>query len=166
MGAWYVVRTKTGAEERAVWHLKNQGFEVYLPRYRKQIRHARKIQTVLRALFPGYVFVCLDLGHQRWRAINGTFGVIGMVQFGDTPRPIPATMVQAIRAREDTLGAISVAPHGLQKGDRVRVRDGVFAEYSALLEEMSDDKRVILLLDFMGRAVRISVAAENLVKAS
>ena len=166
MGAWYVVRTKTGAEERAAWHLKNQGFEGYLPRYRKQVRHARKTATVLRPLFPGYVFVCLDLGQQRWRAINGTFGVIGMVQFGEVPQSVPDSMVQAIRAREDSLGAVNVAPQGLQKGDRVRVREGAFAEYTALLEEVSDDKRVILLLDLMGRAVRISVAAENLAKAS
>ena len=166
MGAWYVVRTKTGAEDRAVWHLKNQGFEAYLPRYRKQVRHARKTETVLRALFPSYVFVRLDLAHQRWRAINGTFGVIGMVQLGDAPQSIPANMVQAIRAREDAAGAITVAPQGLQKGDRVRVREGAFAEYTALLEEVSDDKRVILLLDLMGRAVRVSVAAESLAIAS
>lgn len=166
MGAWYVVRTKTGAEERAVWHLKNQGFEAYLPRYRKQIRHARKTQTVLRPLFPGYVFVSMDLGQQRWRAINGTMGVISLVQFGDTPKPIPTAMVDLIRAREDAVGVINVAPDGLKKGDRVRVREGAFADYTALLEEVSDEKRVILLLDLMGRAVRISVPMESLAKAS
>lgn len=166
MGAWYVVRTKTGAEERAVWHLKNQGFDAYLPRYRKQIRHARKTQTVLRPLFPGYVFVCMDLGQQRWRAINGTMGVISLVQFGDTPKPIPTAMVDLIRAREDAVGVINVAPDGLKKGDRVRVREGAFADYTALLEEVSDAKRVILLLDLMGRAVRISVPMESLAKAS
>lgn len=89
-----------------------------------------------------------------------------MVQFGEVPQSVPDSMVQAIRAREDSLGAVNVAPQGLQKGDRVRVREGAFAEYTALLEEVSDDKRVILLLDLMGRAVRISVAAENLAKAS
>lgn len=166
MGAWYVVRTKTGGEERSTWHLKNQGFEAYLPRYRKQVRHARKTEMALRPLFPGYVFVRLDIGRQRWRAINGTFGVIGIVQFGDTPQAIPERMVQAIRAREDAVGAVDVAPQGLQKGDRVRVREGAFAEYTALLGEVSDGKRVTLLLDLMGREVRISVNMENLAKAS
>ena len=166
MGAWYVVRTKTGAEERAVWHLSNQGFEAYLPRYRKQVRHARKTEMVLRPLFPGYVFVCLDIGQKRWCAINGTFGVVGIVQFGDAPHPIPTAMVDAIRASEDARGSVRVAPHGLQKGDRVRVREGAFADYTALLDEVSDDKRVFLLLDLMGREVRISVAMENLAKAS
>lgn len=166
MGAWYVVRTKTGAEDRAVWHLGNQGFETYLPRYRKQVRHARKTETVLRPLFPGYVFVWLDLGCQRWRAINGTVGVISLVQFGDTPRPIPTVLVDTIRVREDAAGAVNVTPQGLKVGDRVRVREGAFAEYTALLDEVSDDKRVFLLLDLMGREVRVSMPVENLAKAS
>ena len=166
MGAWYVVRTKTGGEERAVWHLKNQNFEAYLPRYRKQVRHARKTSTVLRPLFPGYVFVCMDLGQQRWRAINGTFGVISLVQFGDAPHPIPTAIVDAMRAREDGTGVVNTAPDGLKKGDRVRVREGALAEYTALLDEVSDEKRVILLLDLMGREVRISVPMENLAKVS
>ena len=166
MGAWYVVRTKTGAEERAVWHLKNQGFESYLPRYRKQVRHARKTAAVLRPLFPGYVFVCMDLGQQRWRAINGTFGVISLVQFGAAPLPISTVIINAIREREDAVGAVNVMPDGLKAGDQVRVREGAFADYTALLEEVSDDKRVILLLDLMGRAVRVSVPMESLAKAS
>ncbi len=166
MGTWYVVRTKTGAEERAVRHLKNQKFETYLPRYRKQIRHARKIEKVLRPLFPGYVFVCMDLGRQPWRAINGTMGVISLVQFGDKPQSIPASMVEAVRAREDEAGTVNLAPHGLKKGDRVRVREGAFAAYTALLEDVSDEMRVTLLLDLMGREVRVSVPMENLAKAS
>jgi len=165
MAAWYVVRTKTGAEDRAEWHLKNQGFEVYLPRYRKQVRHARKTSTVLRPLFPGYVFVNMDMGQQRCRAINGTFGVISLVQFGDATRPISTAIIDAIRQREEN-GAVNLAPEGLQKGDRVRVRSGAFADHTALLEEVSDDKRVILLLDLMGRAVRVSARKEDLAKAS
>jgi len=165
MGAWYVVRTKTCLEERAIWHLGNQGFKTYLPRYRKQIRHARKIETVLRPLFPGYVFVWLDVG-QGWRSINGTVGVISLVRFGDTPRPVPTAMVDAVRAREDTTGSVTLAPVGLSKGDRVSVREGALAEYTALLEDVSDEKRVILLIELMGREVRISVPVENLTKVS
>lgn len=165
MKSWFVVRTKTGAEDRAVWHLKNQGFEAYLPRYRKEIRHARKTQTVLRPVFPGYVFVRMDLEQQRWRAINGTMGVISLVQFGEAPRAIADVIIDDIRQREEG-GVVSLAPDGLKAGDIVRVREGAFAEHMALLAEVSDDKRVILLLDLMGREVRISARKENLAKAS
>jgi len=166
MSEWYIVRTQTRAEERAVRHLNNQGFDAYLPRYSKQIRHARKTQTALRPLFPGYVFVYIDTEHQRWRAINGTVGVIELVQFGDGPKPIRAEIVDAIRAREDSKGVVSLAPESLKKGDSVRVREGAFADSVALLEEVSDQKRVFLLLDLMGREVRVSMPTENLTKVS
>ena len=166
MGSWYVVRTKTGAEDRVARHLSNQGFENYVPRYSKQVSHARKITTVMRPLFQGYVFVRMDIEQQRWRSINGTFGVISLVQFGDTPRAIPTAMLDAVRNREDKDGIVSLAPERLKKGDFVRVRDGAFADYTALLEEVSDDRRAILLIDLMGRKVRVSADRENLAKAS
>ncbi len=166
MTEWFVARTKTHAEERAVWHLRNQDFEAYVPRYRKQVRHARKTEIVLRPLFPSYVFVRIDVENQRWRAINGTVGVISLVQFGDGPKPIDAAIIDAIRAREGDDGTVSLAPKGLQKGDLVRICDGSFADHTALLEEVSDNKRVILMLDLMGRAVRISAPLESLAKAS
>lgn len=166
MKPWFVVRTKTGVEDRAAWHLENQGFEAYLPRYRKQIRHARKTQIVLRPVFPGYLFVRIDMEQQRWRAINGTVGVISLVGFGGSPSPLSDAIIDAIRASEDRIGAVTLAPQGLQKGDRVRVREGAFADHMALLEEVCDAKRVILLLDLMGREVRVTAPMENLAKAS
>jgi len=166
MKLWFVVRTKSGAEGRAAWHLKNQGFEVYLPRYRKQIRHARRTQSVLRPLFIGYLFVHLDLNQDRWRSINGTFGVISLVPNGSTPQPITDDMVDLIRAREDKNGAVSLRPQGLKKGDQVRVREGGLADHIAFLDEVCDQKRVILLLAFMGREVRVMVPLENLARVS
>ena len=165
MKAWFVVRIKTGAEERAAWHLKNQNFEIYLPRYRKEIRHARKTQTVLRPVFPGYLFVCMNLEEQRWRAINGTMGVISLVQFGEVPCPISNDVIEVMQAREIG-GIIKLSPEGLRKGDNVRVREGAFSDCTALLDEVSDDKRVILLLNLMGREVRVTASIENLAKVS
>lgn len=164
MKRWYAVRTKTNQEDRALVHLNNQGFETYLPRYRKQIRHARKVQTVLRPLFPGYAFVHIDLQSQPWLKINGTVGVIGLVKFGAEPNPLPDEVIETFMRREDEKGAVRLGPESLKKGDRVRIREGAFSEYSALLEETSDDKRVTLLLDLMGRAVRVSVPIDVLTK--
>lgn len=166
MRRWYVVRAKAGFEDRALWHLQNQGFEVYLPRFRKVVRHARKTSMVMRPLFPGYVFVRLDIGAQRWRSVDGTSGVISLVRFGELPAPIPAEIVDAIRAREDEAGAVAVAPAGLQKGDVVRVREGAFEDYTAILDEVCEEKRVFLLFDLMGREVRVSVPMESLAKVS
>ena len=57
---WYVVSTKPNQENRAALNLRKQAFEVLLPMMQKKRRHARQIETVLRPLFPGYLFVEFD----------------------------------------------------------------------------------------------------------
>ncbi|WP_085902030.1 transcription termination/antitermination protein NusG [Kiloniella majae] len=164
-GKWYVVRTQTLAESRATAHLNNQGFEVYLPRYCKQRRHARKVDTVLRPLFPGYIFVKIDTQTQQWRSINGTVGVISIVQFGMELLSIDEAIIANLRKREDETGGVSLVISGLKKGDKIRVNEGPFEDYTGLLEETDDKNRAILLLDLMGRKVRVTAPLENLTAA-
>jgi len=166
MRQWYAVRTKTGQEERAVWNLGNQGFDAYLPRYRKRVRHARKTESALRPMFPGYVFVNLDFAAQRWRSVGGTFGVIGFVQFGDAPAPLPQHVIDSLTSREDESGAVRLGDADLKPGDRVRLLDGPFEDCSAILVENSDENRVFLLLDLLARQVRVNVPKDILAKAS
>lgn len=166
MKTWFVVRTKTRSEEQSAIHLKRQGFEVFLPRYRTQIRHARKVSTVLRPLFPGYLFVQVDIDQQRWRSINSTVGVISLISSGNTPSPIPDAIIEALRACEDRDGIMCLTLPGLQRGDHVRFLGGAFADHTAFLEEVCDEKRVILLLDLMGSQVRVMTRLENLAKVS
>src|SRR5213594_3582300 len=72
---WFAVHTLSFGEARAQANLENQNFRAFLPKRQKTIRHARKLTTVEAAFFPRYLFVALDLHRDRWRAVNGTFGV-------------------------------------------------------------------------------------------
>ena len=71
----YVVATKAGRERLAARQLQNQAFDVFLPLRNKSVRHARRIITRKVPLFPGYLFVRMDIDAVRWRAVNGTIGV-------------------------------------------------------------------------------------------
>src|SRR3546814_6737532 len=85
MTRWYVAQTQAQGEERARLNLERQGFRTYLPRYRRERRHARRRDVVKAPLFPGYIFIELDLEQSPWRSINGTFGVTRLVCHADTP---------------------------------------------------------------------------------
>ena len=86
---WYAVQTLQYAEKRAQAQLEQQKFRTFLPKRRKTIRHARKLSTVTAAFFPGYLFVLLDLNRDRWRSVNGTFGISTLVMAGELPCPVP-----------------------------------------------------------------------------
>jgi transcriptional antiterminator RfaH len=157
--SWFVVRTQSRAEVKAMQHLINQGFVAYLPRYRRRVRHARRNEIVLRPLFPGYLFVNLDPERCRWRSINGTVGVREILTNGDTPLAVPDRIIDEIRAREDETGAVKLVAPTFARGQVVRLLEGPMADVNGLFEEMRDENRVVLLVSLLGRKVRMQVPA-------
>ena len=153
---WYVVQTQPHAESKAVAHLARQGFAAYLPRYLKRRRHARKVETVAAPLFPRYLFVTVDMETQRWRSIHSTTGVSRLVCNGEEPTPVPPAVVAALQGREDAGGFVQLERRPqFAPGEHVRIVDGVFADSLGLFECMADRERVAILLDLLGRKVRI-----------
>jgi transcriptional antiterminator RfaH len=163
---WYVVQTQAHAEAKAVAHLARQGFECYLPRYLKRRRHARRIETVVAPLFPRYLFVAFDTAVQRWRSVSSTVGVSRLVCNGDQPAPMSEAVIDALKAREggDRLVRLDPAPRFVP-GDQVKIIDGVFSACLGLYEGMADHDRVAVLLDLLGRKVRVVVDDLSIVAA-
>ena len=162
MTHWYVAHTQPQAEAKASWHLKNQGFAIYLPHYLKVRRHARRSDRVLAPLFPRYLFITMDLAVTQWRTIRSTIGISALVCHGDRPTPVPKGVIEAIRAREGDNGAVTLeAAQPFDKGDRVQVVEGVLRGLIGLFEGTTDEERVIILLTLLGRQVRVRVALET-----
>jgi transcriptional antiterminator RfaH len=159
---WYVVHTQPNKEGHADQHLRRQGFTTYLPRYLRSRRHARKTETVARPLFPRYLFVAVDVARDRWRSIHSTVGVSHLLLAGEEPLSIPDRVVDEIRARETNDGFVALGlPHGVGPGSHVRLIDGIFADAKGVLERIADDRRVSILLELLGREVRVFVPAAS-----
>ncbi len=163
---WYVVQTQVNSEAKAALNLQRQGYEIYLPRYLKRRRHARKVDVTAKPLFPRYMFVAIDTATQRWRSIQSTFGVARLVSNGDEPAPVPDGVVRAIRAREDDKGFVALDTRpAFAPGDKVRVLVGAFMDSAGLFNGLADHDRVSILLDMLGRKVRVLLDADMVVAA-
>jgi len=158
---WFVAHTHPNAEAKAKWHLNRQGFEIYFPRYLKRRRHARRIEIVAAPLFPRYLFVAVDLAAQRWRSIYSTIGVTRLVCNGDEPTAVPHGIVEALKSREDLSGFVKLdyRPQ-FRAGDKIRVLDGAFSSCLGLFEGMAERERIAILLDLLGRKVRVVLDAD------
>ena len=162
---WYAVYTQARMETWARSNLWERGFEVYLPQYRRQRRHARKTDWVSAPLFPRYLFAAADpqAGHQR--AINTAPGVAGLVAFGERPAAMPDRVIQAIRDREDAAGHVQLVDRDtLRPGERVRLQSGAMADHTGLFERRGDGERVVILLHLLGREVRVKVPANAIAR--
>ena len=163
---WYVVQTDARAEAKASHHLVRQGFGVYLPRYLKRRRHARRVDMVSAPLFPGYLFVSIGMTTQPWRCVRSTFGVSNIVSCGDKPTPVPAGIIDAFRNREDARGFIGLkVPLRFARGDKIRIVDGAFSDCAGFFDGMSDKERVTVLLELLGRKVRVVVGLDSVIAA-
>lgn len=154
---WFVAYTLARKEALALAHLQRQGFHAFLPRIMTTHRHARQIMTVPVPLFPRYVFVRLDLEHQRWRAINGTVGVQTLVTALDTPTPVPHGIVEDLL---DCAGADGVIDRNgdLQAGDAVRLVGGPFDGSIGTLTRLDERGRVEVLFKWLNGDVRMKTA--------
>ena len=149
---WFVARVLTHQENRAQFNLHRLGFRNFLPRLRRTVRHARKLRDTLNPLFPGYIFVIIDLSKHRWRSINGTFGVASLIMGGEQPMPVPPHVVEALVASFESRGVVRL-DDGLEIGQKVRILSGPFAETLCRLAHLDDRGRVRVLLEIMGMEV-------------
>jgi transcriptional antiterminator RfaH len=147
---WFVVETQPRKEAYAQANLERQAFRSFCPRYSRTRRHARKVDTVLSPLFPNYLFVELDRTRDSWHAINGTFGVRGLVgNRGGEPTAMPAAVMAAILDRCMGEQVRQLHPD-LRAGQQIRVTSGPFAERLAEVETLDEKGRVRVLLEILG----------------
>lgn len=162
MEDWYVAYTKARMEKWARSNLWERGFEVYLPFYQKERRHARKVDLVSAPLFPRYLFVRADITESGQHAIGSAQGVQHLVTFGERPAKAPDNVIDRIREREDGNGYVSLCdPSELRPGDKIRLENGAFMNQTGLFQRTADKERIIVLLQLMGQTVRVKVSSSS-----
>lgn len=161
---WFAVHTQPNRELRATTQLLNQGYQVFVPKRMKTVRHARRLKTIIAPLFPRYVFIELDLTAHQWRNVNSTFGVTSLVMQGDMPHPVPQGIVETMIASVDGKGLVQFE-QDLKVGGRVRLAAGPFADRLGILDRLDDSGRVRVLLEIMGGRVPVRVPREIVMAA-
>ena len=162
---WYVVRTLAQRERLAVQQLTNQGYRVFLPLHLKTRRHARKVETISAPLFPRYLFTILDRTRDRWRSINGTFGVERLLMCGGEPQAVPCGLVESFILAADDDGTVRF-DFALHEGQSVKVVAGPFADVIGRLDRLNGNDRVSVLLELLGGTVRVALPRTMLAPAS
>ncbi|MBQ1203150.1 MAG: transcriptional activator RfaH [Loktanella sp.] len=159
--AWFLAQLKPNSHNIAERNLIRQGFRTFLPMHEETIRAQGKFKTRMRPLFPGYLFVALDLHDGNWRAVNSTYGITQLVSLSKTPTPVPNDLVAQIKRRCDQDGKLRPSDP-FKEGDAVMLTKGPFANLVATIESIAPDRRIYVLMDLMGAQTRVAVREEHL----
>ncbi len=162
---WYAIHAKPRQESVAVLSLQREKVETFFPQLRRKrtIRRVRK--WVTGPLFPGYFFARFDAQRDA-RLVRYATGVIKVVSFGDQPAIVEDAIIAAIQhhAEDDV---VTVSPLQFKPGDVVEIQAGPLRGFQGVFErEMSDQERVVILLDTLATSTRVQISREQLEKVA
>jgi len=162
----FVALTQPNRERWAAENCFRLGYSYYLPEITETVRLRRGGKVVRRfrnrPLFPGYLFIGSE-SPMGWHPLLRAFGITGLLQGGgDRPSVIRARDINAIKAFEGADGRIQLPRKGLQNNDSVRITAGAYAGYTGLVQGMSPNDRIQILIDYMGRRVPFLVRESDL----
>ena len=156
--AWYLVQCKARQDGRAREHLLRQGFDCFCPTLKVESLKGGKLRRLALPMFPGYLFVHIR-AQDNWTALRSTRGVTRVVSFSGAPSQVPDSIVDHLRQRCDEAGECAA----LNRGDRVQVRVGPYAEMDAIFLAMDGEQRVTLLFNILNRQQQVSIPISHLV---
>lgn len=161
---WIVINTNPHRERLVLENLQRQARNAYCPMIRRRRSHARRIEAVLRPLFPGYLFVQANADLKRWQPLQSTHGVRTVVRTGGDPSFIADAFIAGLRMREVD-GAVVRPPSPYQVGQEVRIAGGPFDGFIATILDLDEKDRMLVLLDVMHRGIRVRLNGEMVMPA-
>ncbi len=180
---WYAVHTYVGHEEKVKQNILSRAnslgiadriYQVVVP-MEETVEHAgggRK-EVVKRKLFPGYIFVQMDLGdnpdepNEAWEVVRYTPGVTGFV--GTATRAVPLSREEEQRML-GTLGITGAKEAPKVKitfdvGDMVQVTSGPFSDFNGVVSEVQPDRgKVKVLVSIFGRETPVELDFSQVVR--
>jgi transcriptional antiterminator RfaH len=159
---WACAQLEANRERLALHCLGLAGYQTYLPRIRSQCTTPlRKAGTL--ALFPGYAFVLIEL---QWHTARWSPGVLRLVLDGYRPARVPDKVITELRGREKNGLVVLPRASDLQRGDRVLIKRGPFADHLALYAGQTAHERVAVLLMLLGSQRRVELAKGDIAPVS
>ncbi len=162
---WFLLKTKTRQEKRAMENLQRQNTECFCPEvYVEKIYRGKKSQVV-EILFPGYLFVNFRNPESSIQSVKNTRGVQSFVSFGEQPARVPSALIQELK--EKTKRSENLCISNLPKrGDKLKVTDGPFNGMNVVFFQPNGDERAEVLINIMNQQVKASVQFSKLIAAT
>ena len=159
---WYVIRATSGEEKKVKEYLESEISRLNLRDYISQVliptekvytlRNGKKV-SVEKTYLPGYVLIEALLIGEIQHVIKNVPGVIGFLGNQGEPAPLRPAEVQRILNKVDELADSPERPaEPFIVGEPVKVIDGPFSNFSAIIEEVKDEKKKLkVMVKIFGR---------------
>lgn len=158
---WACIYTNPQAELWANSNLRRAGYQTFLPTHTIRQRDrvvASMHHTVVRPLFPRYLFLMFDHHTASWSPIRAIPGVADILRSGHDLHYAPDAVVSVLQATEDARRAIPPAGSQWAPGMAVSLATGAWHGHQAVVVSVTRGiAHVALMLFGCVRDVTVSV---------
>ena len=171
--AWYVIHTFTGHENKVKASIERraaaQGIGHKVQRIlvltEDEVTGTRGGKKTVRKhkVYPGYVFMEMDLDDETRYLVRNTPGVTGFVGPDKQPVPLKAGEIRTILDQVE--GAEVQVKAVWQAGNMVRVTSGPFANFEGTIEEVNIQREQLrVLISLFGRDTPVTLGFGDIEK--
>lgn len=164
MSDWFVISTKRNEEFKALQELNKQGLRALVPFQTRTVKHARRLVSRNKPLFPGYAFAQIDFHETPISQINHTRGVKSILcSTPNLPTRIRPNIIETLLEACEESGLLK-PPQSLTAGERIRFSSGPLQDLLGTIEKVSGTDRIWVILDTESLASRVMTDADKIAK--
>lgn len=107
----------------------------------EEIKNGKKTETE-RKIFPGYILVKIDYTDELGLLVRKTPKVVGFIGVAKDSKPVPISQKEVDNILQQIEQSKGKAKHKIEfeVGERIRVIDGPFIDFNAIIEEVLYNK--------------------------
>ena len=163
---WYIVHVLTGNENKVKKvilekiqrspEFQGKVQEIVIPERKIETRKTEdESKTKKKKLVPGYLLIKMEDNKELFDLISSVPGVMGF--FGSrNPRRITETEAEELIRLTQTIEVETGIP--FVKGQKVRIIDGPFIDFSGVVERVEKEKeRLVVMVTVFGRATPVEL---------
>lgn len=179
---WYIVQVMTGYEQKVKEDLENRDFdkadigEIFLP-LNTSISKTKRVSR--RPMYPGYLYVNVDMTDDSWFIIRNTNYVTGIVgSSGQRTKPTPLSEEKILDIKEkvaeqelkiknisenNKTSIITNVNFGI--GDNVKINEGEFINNEGkVLNILIETQKAEVELEVFGRKTKVELDLKSISK--
>lgn len=182
---WYMITTISGKEEKVIESLKNrviseqmqdiiEDFEAMMvptisPKEYEKKMNGEEFKVKNKNLYPGYIFIKMDMTNEAWFIVRNTQYVTGLVgSSGQRAKPTPVSNIEMRKMKERVAKMIAdfeagkIAP-AFSEGEIVEIIDGpTKGQYGPVLSVNVDRQVAVVELILFERKTPAEIEFKNL----
>ena len=158
---WHILYVKSRNEKRVYQSLKDISLESFLPEYKSVRQWSDRKKTIIKPLFPSYVFVNINSSMDFHKALS-VQGACTYISFGKDYARVSDAEIERIKLFTSADGLTEVETNvQLPKiGDITTIKDGALKGLECEILRVDNTNKIIVRIDSLKQNIMATIPVE------